>query len=624
MLPVIADGQALRAKVIEAQKILLKLDQETQSARSSLPAAIGVFDPVHTALAAKPPMQGQYGGGMSPRLEFIEKSLAKSLKDLAKLPAATSQQLLLKNVALVSQAQAQIRRVAKEGNNLIEVVKGRLRQENDVVSSMGLDGYNKKLQSGLEAAAKALGTGLTGKNLNVKRMPKFGTAGLPAVKLPNVKEAGEQIISASGGLAAPKPAASVALASSKASEASLAKSNATPQAAGGNGSDSSGKTDTARASKSAADVPAVALSCDQPHNNWKACRCGHNVDCYIAVESAPCNSINYAWNLESDTHVLADRQAALAREQARCNSGEASPEYCSVSLGLDKCGINCYQQAIRIDRKFMERCEKPQIKCDPGYVVSGTKCVKACPDGKTAPNPQGQCPCGKKLFDPYSACCANNTTLFSGQFPVAGGKCSKIPAEVTAAEALLTKTKTGSEIAKYLNDNHVPFQYAVLPSGTLAEYENGKILLPRNASDMPAAQLAAVLGHEGYHAMHRNVVRSFEDEEDATLKEVAIYDELIKGVKSVKELPDTNAEEKKYLTFKTILQYKGAGPDGLDYFDRAVDDAYKDDDPPYAHLAALEKKSAGSAKKAVQQSKTLHTDTQNWALKWITQHKDEF
>ena len=54
MLPVVADGQALRTKVVEAQKILLKLDQETQNVKASLPAATAVFDPVHTALAAKP------------------------------------------------------------------------------------------------------------------------------------------------------------------------------------------------------------------------------------------------------------------------------------------------------------------------------------------------------------------------------------------------------------------------------------------------------------------------------------------------------------------------------------------------------------------------------------------
>jgi hypothetical protein len=154
-------------------------------------------------------MAGQYGGGMSPRLEYIEKSLAKTLQDLAKLPsasdasnksqlhvAAKSQQILLKNVALVSQAQSQIRRVAKESGNLIQTVKSRLRQENDMVSAIGLDGYNKKLQSGLDAAAKALVTGLSGKTLNAKRMPKLGSGSVLAVKLPSLKDAGNLIAGA--------------------------------------------------------------------------------------------------------------------------------------------------------------------------------------------------------------------------------------------------------------------------------------------------------------------------------------------------------------------------------------------------------------------------------------------
>ncbi|MBI5243872.1 MAG: hypothetical protein HY922_09370, partial [Elusimicrobia bacterium] len=87
LLPVIADGQALKVKVAEARRIILQLDKETLAEKSKLPAVIGVFEPIHLGLA-KPAKPGEYGGGMSPRLEFIEKNLAKSLQDLAKLPSA--------------------------------------------------------------------------------------------------------------------------------------------------------------------------------------------------------------------------------------------------------------------------------------------------------------------------------------------------------------------------------------------------------------------------------------------------------------------------------------------------------------------------------------------------------
>jgi hypothetical protein len=87
LLPVIADGHALKVKVAEARRIILKLDQETSSAKSKLPAVKGVFDFIHFGLA-KPAKPGEYGGGMLPRLEFIEKNLTKSLQDLAKLPSS--------------------------------------------------------------------------------------------------------------------------------------------------------------------------------------------------------------------------------------------------------------------------------------------------------------------------------------------------------------------------------------------------------------------------------------------------------------------------------------------------------------------------------------------------------
>ncbi|MBI5244121.1 MAG: hypothetical protein HY922_10670, partial [Elusimicrobia bacterium] len=171
ILPGIADGQTLRAKVLEARHIIVQLDKETLVEKTKLPAVTGVFEPIHLGLA-KPAKPDQYGGGMLPRLEFIEKNLAKSLQDLAKLPSAcdaahqaqwkaasASLQLLLKTITQAKQARAQATWTAKESDKLIQAALPRLRGANDKASVQELESYNKKLQEGLWATAKALGKG---------------------------------------------------------------------------------------------------------------------------------------------------------------------------------------------------------------------------------------------------------------------------------------------------------------------------------------------------------------------------------------------------------------------------------------------------------------------------------
>ncbi|MBI5242649.1 MAG: hypothetical protein HY922_03065, partial [Elusimicrobia bacterium] len=88
LLPVIADGQALKARIIETRKSILQLDQETLAAKAKLSSVKGVFEPIHSGLASKPAKPDQYGGGLSSRLEFIEKNLTKSLQALSKLPSS--------------------------------------------------------------------------------------------------------------------------------------------------------------------------------------------------------------------------------------------------------------------------------------------------------------------------------------------------------------------------------------------------------------------------------------------------------------------------------------------------------------------------------------------------------
>ncbi|MBI5245237.1 MAG: hypothetical protein HY922_16365 [Elusimicrobia bacterium] len=207
LLPDIADGQALKVKVAEAHRIVLQLDKETLAEKLKLPNVNGVFDPINLGLA-KPAKPNEYGGGMSSRLEFIEKNLAKSLHDLAKLPSAcdaahqaqwkaasASLQLLLKTITQAKQARVQATWTAKESDKLIQAALARLRGANDKASVRELESYNKKLQDGLDAAAKALGKGLAGKSLDKKVMPKLGgkCGSVQAIELPTQKEAGMQL-----------------------------------------------------------------------------------------------------------------------------------------------------------------------------------------------------------------------------------------------------------------------------------------------------------------------------------------------------------------------------------------------------------------------------------------------
>ncbi|MBI5244109.1 MAG: hypothetical protein HY922_10610, partial [Elusimicrobia bacterium] len=203
LLPIIADGQALKVKVAEARRIVLQLDKDTLAEKTKLPMLSEVFDPIHLGLA-KPSKPGEYGGGMSPRLEFIEKNLAKSLQALAKLPSAcdaahqaqwkaasASLQLLLKTITQAKQARVQATWTAKQSDKLIQAAKQRLKDSKDETAK-ALDAYDKKLQEGLDAVAKALGKGLAGKSLDKKALPTIGLkcGSVLTVKLPGAKEAG--------------------------------------------------------------------------------------------------------------------------------------------------------------------------------------------------------------------------------------------------------------------------------------------------------------------------------------------------------------------------------------------------------------------------------------------------
>jgi hypothetical protein len=274
--------------------------------------------------------------------------------------------------------------------------------------------------------------------------------------------------------------------------------------------------------------------------------------------------------------------------------------------------------------------------CANGTVQVGTQCKPAC--GNKAYDPKSECCsgttilknhakiatgecrplCGSTVYDPDSACCSAKK-IFLGQFPIVGGKCSIVPAEAAAAMRLMAKSAEGAKITKFITDKKVGFQYAVLPTGTKARFDKGKILIPKDSAQKPPVELAVDLSHEGYHAMHSNVLKSIEDEQDAKFVEFMVYHEMLRV--RVTKLPNSNLLEKQYLDFKTIM--RGVMPEqALALFNLAVSAIYGAD-PGYATLEDLEKSSKADPIK-VRDSKVLHKSQQALAKTWINKHKTEF
>jgi hypothetical protein len=69
----------------------------------------------------------------------------------------------------------------------------------------------------------------------------------------------------------------------------------------------------------------------------------------------------------------------------------------------------------------------------PGHVRNEKKqCVAPCPDGKTAPDAQGNCPCGTAKYNPKESCCSTDGKLHKGQLPDGKGGCGCPPGQVSS------------------------------------------------------------------------------------------------------------------------------------------------------------------------------------------------
>jgi hypothetical protein len=383
LLPVIADGQALKVKVAEARRIILKLDQETLSAKSKLPAVKGVFEPVHFGLA-KPAKPGEYGGGMLARLEFIEKNLAKSLQDMAKLPsscdasqqarwkaASESQKLLLKTIIQAKQARAQAAWTARQSGKLIKTAKRQLKGAKDGNTHRALDAYNKKLQDGLAAVARALGKGLDGKSLGKKLMPTLDAkcGNMLTARLPSVKEAGNLLAGVGGANVEDSKLIENRITNGYASTGTYAKVNNPAQ-----------KADLiSSAPKALAVAPSAEFYCPQDCPRLAALDLDWWINDYFPkmLKLDPCPSTSCTG--------LAEAKACKAMYLAKC-VGKKCPD----GQTLDNDGKSC----VCLDGSKPDKNGKCLKKCPAGQVLKSDGTCGCGIEGQK-PNSAGVCSCGE-------------------------------------------------------------------------------------------------------------------------------------------------------------------------------------------------------------------------------------
>jgi len=151
-----------------------------------------------------------------------------------------------------------------------------------------------------------------------------------------------------------------------------------------------------------------------------------------AKTSADTVSVSSAKSPAAATASAAENQPS-AKSQSASSDGNYNTA-CLQALKL-KCGCLwdgvCSGEALVCYEKEKETCRIGGGGCSPGQVLNAKgDCVAPCPDGKTAPDLNGNCPCGKQTYDPKAACCSADGKLYPGQVPDGKGGCGCAPGQV--------------------------------------------------------------------------------------------------------------------------------------------------------------------------------------------------
>jgi len=144
------------------------------------------------------------------------------------------------------------------------------------------------------------------------------------------------------------------------------------------------------------------------------------------------------------TVVSAAENQPPAKSQSASFADENYNQACLQALKL-KCGCSwegvCSGDALKCFEKDKETC-RIGAGCSPGQVLNAKgDCVAPCPDGKTAPDLEGNCPCGKLTYDPKASCCSTDGKLSPGQVPDGKGGCGCPPGQVLSGWGIFSPKK---------------------------------------------------------------------------------------------------------------------------------------------------------------------------------------
>ncbi|MBI5243208.1 MAG: hypothetical protein HY922_05900 [Elusimicrobia bacterium] len=579
--------------------------------------------------------------------------LSSSGKDLRQ-SAAAGQKQLMDAVNKTKQAKVQAAWTRTESDKIIQASVKQLLANGGKAAAEDLSKYAQRLRSSLSKVESILDQSLKSKNLGGRSLP--GIAAAAAAAAPP-KTPGDIVIPPGGHLTAQQINQIVAaaaqgknIAPKKGLAAEDCKSLQAKLKAGKQTAlDKLRQTTEANLTKlnkgigiSIQDAEDLLKLCNGPNTGptWESLCGGNNKDKIIQAKE-----IVNAFHLKS-LEATNNIDGVAKQLAAQCGGGPCTgagcgpkPPVCKANeIVVGKECKSCAKNQVVVGGKCQacpkgqevvgNQCKAP-VKCTGDKVPDGKGGCVSCPKGQVALAGKCGCPdgtmlvgkeckpaCGGKIFDRQNACCSEKK-IFLGQFQTTGGKCTDFPQEVAKAIRLMDTSAEGAKIAKFLKEKNIPFEYADLSPTMRAQYGNGKIYIRRDmAKDLPV-ELAASIGHEGYHALHPNTVKSFEDEQDSNFVELAIYHEMIQA--GAKRPPLDNKMEKAYENFYGIMQKNKTSEAALDAFNLWIVDVYDDSKLGYTHLA-----NSQAPPTQVRDTKFLHDSREAWAKTWFTKHKKEF
>lgn len=481
ILPLLADSLALKDKIVKARGIIVTLDKDTDDFRSKHSDLSRSLAPIQSGLSSRPLVRDAYGGGMLPRLEYIERNLVKSAAEWERLSSAgVTDERKLRQAAVgiqkrfsdasakAKQAKNQAAFTRTTGDRIIRDVMSKLLARGDKVRVAELDEYGRKLRNSIDEVERILGGKAKFRpspsgtipdasptlSLSAKKGSSIGSTGKAAEKTPPLATRVSGFDN--------KGESPVAVTASTKSESS--SSNARPPEGGKKSASQSGTSPSA--------VPEIIDS--KPGMNASAASVAGDAGCQMPNIQASCYNPATYWDssIKNAQNTLTADEQNYAFNVAQCKK-LARPEACLQSADVayktriqcDKQILSAYQQAKTMEAQNCRKCPDGRmsdingycpITCPSGQTLSADgksclcpdgikaddsgKCGKLCPNGKTRQDKDGMCRCGKQNYDPNKGCCSGDEKYFATQIPIGSGKCGCAAGKVLGDDGLCARS----------------------------------------------------------------------------------------------------------------------------------------------------------------------------------------